>query len=281
MIIRDEIEKNIGKISDSKWEEIQSLSFNNNIRKLNLTGKHFTNLYVLGKGPDYISPSSKQVQWYCICKCQQHNIILVRACNLTSSNTKSCGCLNMQQRKINIRKAINNCKLDLTNQQFGELIALEPTDERKNNSIVWKCKCSCGKICYKPANELNNGRIISCGHIGDSKGVYIIKQLLQENNINYETEKTFIDCVFPDSQAYGRFDFYLPEYNRLIEFDGIQHFQERDTNYFRDSLEKRQMHDKIKNDYAKQMGIPLVRIPYTQLKDINLDMLLGDEYLIL
>ena len=30
---------------------------------------------------------------------------------------------------------------DLTDQVFGNLTVLEITPERKNNSVVWKCRC--------------------------------------------------------------------------------------------------------------------------------------------
>ena len=37
--------------------------------------------------------------------------------------------------------------------------------------------------------------------------------------------------------------------------------------------------DEVKNQYAKQHSLPLVRIPYT-INNITLDMLLSDKYLI-
>lgn len=36
------------------------------------------------------------------------------------------------------------------------------------------------------------------------------------------------------------------------------------------------MRDKIKNEWAKNNNIRLVRIPYTQYDDLNLQMILGD-----
>lgn len=53
--------------------------------------------------------------------------------------------------------------LDLTNQRFGRLIAIQATKERRNNSIVWKCKCDCGKECYVSASNLRTGGTKSCG----------------------------------------------------------------------------------------------------------------------
>ena len=35
---------------------------------------------------------------------------------------------------------------DLTNQRFGELIAIRQTNKKCNGSYIWECLCSCGKI---------------------------------------------------------------------------------------------------------------------------------------
>lgn len=54
-------------------------------------------------------------------------------------------------------------KVDLVNQRFGNLVALEITEEIKNKCRVWKCKCDCGKIHYADSSSLRNGKIKSCG----------------------------------------------------------------------------------------------------------------------
>lgn len=204
---------------------------------------------------------------------------MVRRSNLTSHNTKSCGCQNTASRKKNIYKASEASKLNLTNKQFGELTAKRPTAQRKRNSVVWECLCSCGRIHYVPANELQAGRVTSCGHTTESKGVRKIKKILDENNISYLTEKTFPDCKFPDTNKTARFDFYINN-SFLLEYDGEQHFKECDMNFFKDTLEKRQEHDRIKNEYAKSHNIPLIRIPYTELDNISLDTIMGNKFLI-
>ena len=66
---------------------------------------------------------------------------------------------------------------------------------------------------------LGNGHKTSCGCLR-SKGEQKIIQILQENNILFEKEKTFENCFYPDTGGMCRFDFYLPDYNILIEYDG-------------------------------------------------------------
>lgn len=252
-----------------------------NKKDFDFIGQTFNHLTVVKKGPSYISPKGhKSSQWYCKCDCGNTNLILVKRCNLTSGNTKSCGCQNDKMRKNNLKKAINITKLDLTNKTFGKIKALKPTEERLNGSVVWECVCECGTKRFYPANLLNANRIWSCGCINDSKGVLKIKQILNENNIKYSIEKTFSDCKFIDTNASARFDFYLEDENRLIEYDGEQHFKEKDLTYFKDTLEKRQEHDVYKNQWCKEHNIPLVRIPYTELNNLSIELLLGDKYLI-
>jgi hypothetical protein len=40
------------------------------------------------------------------------------------------------------------------NERYGKLVVLEPTSERKNNYIVYKCLCDCGNIVYRTKSSL-------------------------------------------------------------------------------------------------------------------------------
>ena len=52
---------------------------------------------------------------------------------------------------------------DLSGKRFGRLIVLEPTDEMRQDNVVWKCLCDCGKICRVITSSLNRGHTKSCG----------------------------------------------------------------------------------------------------------------------
>ena len=52
---------------------------------------------------------------------------------------------------------------DLAGQRFGRLVAVEPTDERKGGSVVWRCRCDCGNECLASAAVLKRGYATSCG----------------------------------------------------------------------------------------------------------------------
>ena len=52
---------------------------------------------------------------------------------------------------------------DISNQKFGRLTAIRATDQRKNGSVVWLCKCECGNECFANSNNLVRGTKKSCG----------------------------------------------------------------------------------------------------------------------
>lgn len=102
------------------------------------------------------------------------------------------------------------------------------------------------------------------GIIKESKGVHDITEFLNVNNIKYIREHFYEDCK---NINYLRFDFFLPETNTLIEYDGRQHFESVDIWGGEDALLKRKINDEIKNNYCIKNRIPLLRISY--LEDVN------------
>ena len=95
------------------------------------------------------------------------------------------------------------------------------------------------------------------------------------NKINYSLEKTFESCLSAKGNMLP-FDFYLPDYNILIEYDGQQHYQ---IAFGQDEqkLFLQQENDKIKNNWCKKNNIKLIRISYRQ-KNITInDIIKGEQ----
>ena len=80
--------------------------------------------------------------------------------------------------------------------------------------------------------------------------VYLTK-LFEQNNFKYETEKTFSDLRNINKL---RFDFYLPDYNLVIEYHGQQHFDENNKFYTKDLI----FNDKKKYFYCKCNNINIL-----------------------
>ncbi len=53
-------------------------------------------------------------------------------------------------------------RVDITNQPFGKLVAIEPAPD-KGGRTFWKCLCRCGKKVTKPTERLRAGLVTSCG----------------------------------------------------------------------------------------------------------------------
>lgn len=84
-----------------------------------------------------------------------------------------------------------------------------------------------------------------------SKGELFLIDMFKSNKINFITEKTYPDLK---KITYLRFDFYLPDYNILVEYHGEQHFK-KDSIYYE---EERIECDKIKYDYAIKNNIHII-----------------------
>ena len=157
---------------------------------------------------------------------------------------------------------------DLTNKTFGKWTVIEKTNKRASNGgVYWHCICECGNEKNILAQSLLNGRSLSCGeHSNISKGNSKIIEILNNNNIQYETEKKFNSCK--DKRELP-FDFYI-ENKYLIEYDGKQHFDKKSIFDY----EYTHNHDLLKSKWCKENNIPLIRIPYTHYDNLCLEDLL-------
>lgn len=100
-----------------------------------------------------------------------------------------------------------------------------------------------------------------CPYCRESKGNRLIRQFLTENNIKFEQEKRFDDCR---NKKLLPFDFYLPEYNVCIEYDGEQHSTVVEVWGGEEGLKYRQHNDSIKTRYCYDKNIRLIRIQYNE-----------------
>lgn len=204
--------------------------------------------------------------WKCLCDCG--NITYVRSNSLTTGNTKSCGCLH--------RKVMRDILIpDLTGKKFHYLTVIKMAGLNSNGKQLWECLCDCGNKTLVSTTSLITGNTQSCG-CKKSKGETKIAELLKQYNISFTQQQTFPSCKFPKTQALARFDFFINN-KYLIEYDGIQHFSYsssptswNDKENFLETQER----DAIKNQWCKENGIPLIRIPYTHLEELCIEDLL-------
>ncbi|MDR0676087.1 MAG: hypothetical protein LBF97_03485 [Elusimicrobiota bacterium] len=103
-----------------------------------------------------------------------------------------------------------------------------------------------------------------CPKCQNSKGEEQIEKILIENNIHFISQYKFNDCK---NKRKLPFDFYLPEYNTCIEYQGEQHFKPK---FGEKSLEQIQFTDKIKKEYCIKNNIKLIEIRYDEIINLNL-----------
>ena len=128
--------------------------------------------------------------------------------------------------------------------------------------VYWICS-DCGhgwKSVIENRTVSGNG----CPLCSSSKGEKLIKNFLSENTIGHIREFTFPNCK---NKRELPFDFYLPDYNLCIEYDGEFHYED----VFEDPEEFKKVknRDKIKTKYCKNNNIYLLRIPYWEFDNIN------------
>ena len=101
-----------------------------------------------------------------------------------------------------------------------------------------------------------------CPHCKISKGEMKISNILKELNIKHVTQKAFDGCRYKRKL---KFDFYLPEHNLCVEYDGGQHFKTvKRWSHDDKKLEDLKIRDEIKNQFCHNNNINLLRIKYNE-----------------
>ena len=133
-----------------------------------------------------------------------------------------------------------------------------------NSSIKVNIICTeHGIFSMRPNSHLSGQECPMCKN--KSFGEKQIYSWLVNNSIKFETQKVFFNCK---NQRQLPFDFYLPDYNMLIEYDGKQHHKPIHYMGGEKGFEYRKLNDKIKTEYAENNNIELLRIPYTERKNL-------------
>jgi hypothetical protein len=102
-----------------------------------IIGQRFGRLTVIGRAGS-TSIGNTRVE----CRCDCGNITQPHTADLRRGTTQSCGCLSKEKASKRAQKQFTK---DITGQRFGRLIALHPTGERRNDKIIWRYRCNCGR----------------------------------------------------------------------------------------------------------------------------------------
>jgi len=156
-------------------------------------------------------------------------------------------------------------------------------DYSKTNYInSWtKIKIICKKHGVFEQMPFAHLRGSGCPVCSASMGEKKIENYLKINKFEFIHEKKFIGCQYKRPLS---FDFYLPQFKTIIEFDGRQHFKpvsfgSSKHNIIEDNLKNTIMRDQIKNDFCQTNDINLIRIPFYNINNIDsiLDKMLAEK----
>lgn len=214
---------------------------------IDITGQKFGELIALE--PTYKLDHTSMI-WKCQCSCGK--VVEISQHHLTQGQ-KSCGHLMHDPR---------GPKNDLTGKKFGLLTVLEPTEYRQTQTVIWKCKCDCGNICYVSTKNLGTNTN-SCGCL-HSKGERKLQEILNQLSVNYQSEYALKDLIGENNYP-RRMDFAIFKNKQLkcfIEYQGIQHYNKNNIWYRPEADEEKRL-------YCKEKHIPLIEISYTDYKVLD------------
>lgn len=182
--------------------------------------------------------------------------------HIASGHTQSCGCVSFdlsgkKAREYDVGDRIGPFDIKILKRTRG------------SGKATFECP-----ICKKPFDSyfstVLTGSVRSCGCFYLSRGEEKIKNILNDMKISFVHQKQFENCKV---KRCLKFDFYLPEYNCCIEYNGEQHYFPVEAFGGEEQLKKQRQYDQIKIDYCKNNNIKLIEIPYTDYKKLNKEYL--------
>lgn len=115
-----------------------------------------------------------------------------------------------------------------------------------------------GSFWQKPNSHLTGSN--GCRLCQDSKGERAVELCLKKYGINYIREYRLSPYRY-------RFDFFLPELNIFIEFNGLQHYKPVNIFGGEEAFHKTKQRDGIKKNLIKAINGRLIVIPHTYLNE--------------
>lgn len=181
---------------------------------------------------------------------------------------------------INKKRRCYNCKkgqrwsVDRVKREFSYIedygkYFIEHVENITNSRSVFTVRCNNNHVWETtPLSFFYNKH--RCPTCNESHGERKIALFLEINNINFQREKKFDTCKNVKKLP---FDFYLPDYRMLLEFQGLQHFRKMEysqnevTN--NDKFERTKLTDAIKKQWAIDNGYRFLEIRYNEINNIE------------
>ncbi len=212
----------------------------------------------IGINPYYVTKGTNKKAYF-KCKRNMHESELRSIASFSSGN----GCRKCKSDDIGDRKRHSYEYVKSQIEAYGYKLL----SEKYTNALTKiKIECAKGHIYDVAWNSFQQGS--RCPICNESKGEKEIEKVLDKHFINYISQYKIKELIGVNGGLLS-YDFYLPDYNLLIEYQGIQH--EKSFNHFggKEKLKKQQEHDKRKKEYANKNGYKLLEIWYYDFDNIE------------
>lgn len=164
-------------------------------------------------------------------------------------------------------KCANNIKL--TTEEFIKKAKKVHDDKYDYSKVDYINNCTKVKIICKEHGEFEQ---IPSAHLQGqgcpkclcSQGESIIEQYLKENNIKYQSQYIISIDKSINSSGKAYIDFYIPDYNLFIEYNGKQHYVPIEYFGGQITFEHQQKRDQYVRNYCKENSIKLLEIRYDE-----------------
>ncbi len=243
-------------------------------RKKGFRRFHKLNLYVIENIIHWLSLNSPKTKFHSgkytkknktnllfVCECGN---IFKRSFEKVRSGQDTCLVCSKKRKDSSRRLSLDEVKSGLLDKN----ILLVEGQTYGNNRKYLQVECvKCG---YRWERIYHSAS--GCPKCNFSKGEARIDLFLNSIGIFFEAQKMFEDCR--GDRRPLPFDFYLPEHNLIIEYQGEQHYFPVDFagngfDWANNSHKKLLERDNIKKRYCKKKGILLLTISYKEFNKIE------------
>lgn len=217
--------------------------------------------YILDINPRTIFKNSHKLYDFNCNNCK--HIFRISLLSVNINNSWCSYCANKKLCKD------NNCKICFEksfvshhkSKYWSNKNNMNPREVFKNSHKKYLFECDkkhLFKIQLDHITNLNNW----CNKCNETKGENNITNYLVKYNIKHISQKKFKKLKY---KRLLRYDFYLIDYNLLIEYDGEQHFNNNTRNkHFNKTYKIRRFKDILKNKYCLEHKINLLRISFKE-----------------
>lgn len=186
-------------------------------------------------------------------------VFLMRPNNVL--NGQGCRVCRQNAHVSKIRKTIHEYKREVYDLTGNEYLVLGKEYINAQTPIKMK-HINCGReFSMRPTSFLGGERCPYCAWLGASKGEREVIKYLDGFSLLYQYGYRIPDLRLKNNL---HFDFWLPQPNVAIEYDGEQHFKPFAHFGGEDNFKKVQLRDRMKDSYCKNKGINLIRIRYDE-----------------